>query len=67
MRVILAKTPRNGDTEPEAAILCNQARLPMEELGHQTSHKSFDLQLVLPTRCAGVKVVQKLWEWPTNN
>jgi hypothetical protein len=25
------------------------------------------IQLVLATRCAGVKVAQKLWEWPTND
>lgn len=32
----------------------------MEELGHQTSLKTFDLQFVLPTKYAVVKVTQKL-------
>ena len=49
-RVTLAKTPsKGGGTEPEPAISCNQARLPVEGLGHQPSHKAFDLQFVLPT------------------
>lgn len=29
-----------GDKEPEPVIFCNQARLLMDELGHQPSHKS---------------------------
>ena len=37
------------------AISCNQARLPMEELGHQPSHKTFDLQFVVPTKYERVK------------
>lgn len=28
--------------------------------------KNFDLQFFLLTRYAGVKMEQKLWEWPTN-
>ena len=38
----------------DMAIFCNQARLPMEGLGHQPSHKIFDLPFVLPARHAGV-------------
>lgn len=53
--------------EPELAISCNQAGLPVEGLGHQPSHKTLDPQFVLPTRCAGVKVAKKLWEQPTND
>lgn len=56
-----------GDTEPEPPISCNQARIAVEDLGHQLSHKNFDLQFVLPRRCAGVKGAKKLWEWPTND
>jgi hypothetical protein len=51
--------------ELEPTFCSSQARLLMEELGQQPSHKTFDLEFFLPTRCAGVKVVQKLWEWPT--
>ena len=28
---------------------------------------TYGLQSVLPTRCAGLKVVQSLWEWPSND
>jgi hypothetical protein len=27
----------------------------MEELGHQLSHKNLDPEIVLPTRCMGLK------------
>ena len=43
MRLILVKTLVMGDTEPELAIFCNEARLPVEGLGHESSHKTFDL------------------------
>ena len=43
MRLILVKTLVMGDTEPELAIFCNEARLPVEELSYQCSHKTFDL------------------------
>ena len=66
MRMSPAKTPSNGDMKQEMAIYCNQARLPMEGVGHQPSHKTLDPQFVMPTRCAVVKVVQKLWKWSTN-
>jgi len=57
-----------GETEPELAIFCNQARLPpVEGLGHHLSHKAFDLQFILPARCGEVKIPQNLWEWPTND
>jgi hypothetical protein len=34
MRVTLAKLIAMNDTEPELAISCNQARLPVEGLGY---------------------------------
>lgn len=64
--MIPVKTPSNGDTDPELAILGNQAVLPVERLGHQLSHETFHLQFVQPERCTGVKVAQGLWEWATN-
>lgn len=75
----LMKTPRNlqgcsqlrilamGDMKPKSAIFCNQIRLAVKGLRHQPSHKTFSLQFALPTKCDGVKVVQKLWEQPTND
>jgi hypothetical protein len=41
--------------EPESAISSNDARLPMEGLGHQPSHKTLDPQFILPTRYVGIK------------
>jgi hypothetical protein len=43
------------DMELEPAISCNQARLPMEGLGHQPRNKTLNPQFVLPIRCVGVK------------
>lgn len=41
-------------------------RLPKEKHGQQHSLKPFNLQFILPARCALSMVAQKLWEWPTN-
>ena len=61
---ILVKNPR---MEPELVMSYNQARLPMGELRHQPSHKTFNLQDIhLPTRCTAVKMELKLREWPIN-
>lgn len=46
-----------GDKEPEPVIFCNQARLPMDGLGHQPSHKISDLQFVEHGRYSGVRRV----------
>lgn len=67
MRVAPAKTLVMGDMESTPAISSNQARLPVEGLGDQPSHKTFELQFVLPAGCAGVKVAQELWKWPTSD
>jgi hypothetical protein len=56
-----------GDMEPEPSTFYNQARLPVVGLGHQPSHKSFNLQPALPARCAGAMVVQNSREWPTTD
>lgn len=52
MRLTLVKSSSKGDTEPELTIFCNQVSLPVDRLGHQPSHRIFDLQSILPTRCA---------------
>lgn len=51
-----------GDTEHEPAIFYKQASLPMEGLVPQPSHITIDLQVSLPTKCAGAMVTHKLWE-----
>ena len=66
MRVTLPKTLRMGVVKPETAISCNQARLPIEALRPQANHKTINPQFVLSTRCAGIKIEQKLREEPSN-
>ena len=56
-----------GDRETEVETTCSQAGLPEEGEGHQPTHKTLDLKFVLPTRCAGIKIEQRLREWPTND
>jgi hypothetical protein len=48
--------------EIEVATSCTQAGLPSEGGVHQPIHKPFNLKFVLPTRCAGIKMEQKLRE-----
>ena len=67
MRVTIATLLVMWDIEPELDISYSQERLPEQVLGHQISHKTFNLQFVLPVRYVEVKVVQKLWEWPTSD
>jgi hypothetical protein len=40
--------------ETEVGFSCNQVELPMKGGKLQPSHKSFDQNVVLPTRCAGI-------------
>jgi hypothetical protein len=37
------------------------------ELGHQPSHKTFNLLSFVPATYAGVIMLQNSWEWPTND
>jgi hypothetical protein len=48
-----------ADMDPELAISCNQASLPVEGLGYQVSHKTFNLQLFscLQNVLCGTKIV----------
>jgi hypothetical protein len=50
-----------GNTEPEPTISCPQTRLPMEGLGHQSSHKTLAPQCVLPTGCIGLGGWSRSW------
>lgn len=45
--------------EPEPPISYNQVSISVEGLGHHPSCKLFDLQFLLPTRCAkdGIQIV----------
>ena len=56
-----------ADTEPELGIFSRQTSLPVVGLGHYPSHKTFELQPILPARFSGEMVAQSLWEWPTND
>lgn len=58
--VILAVTQSTGDMEPEEVTSWSQAGIPMEQQGHQPTHKTFN-----PKFIQGMK--QRLREWPTNN
>ena len=46
--------------ELELSVSCVQEILSEERFVHQPSHKIFDLEFVLPLRCAAEKVVQDL-------
>jgi hypothetical protein len=48
--------------EPEVATSCSQAGLPVKGVGGETTHKTFNLGLVLPKRSIGIKMEQKLRE-----
>lgn len=56
-----------GNTEPKLGILCNQVKLPVVGLGHQTNYKTYNLQFVLSEGYAGIAVALNLWEWPIND
>jgi hypothetical protein len=42
--------------ETEVATCCSQAGLLEERGWHQPTHKNFDPEFVLPTRCVGIKM-----------
>ena len=48
------------DTESEPTIFYNQVSLLEVGLGHQLSHKIFDLKPILPARYAGTMEAQNL-------
>jgi hypothetical protein len=51
-----------GDMEIKPATLYILGKLSSERIRALTEPKTFDLQLLLPTRCAVVCMAQKLWE-----
>lgn len=56
-----------GDIELEATTLCSQVELPVEEGGHQSTHKTFYPKFVLLTRSIGIKMEQILRKWQNND
>ena len=60
MRLKLIRYLVMKDMEPALAISYYWARISMEGQGEHTSPKTFDLQLVLPTRSAEVKLEHNL-------
>lgn len=45
----------------------SQAELSVEQKGHQATHKTFDTNFVLSTKCTEIKMDQKLREETTND
>lgn len=56
-----------GNRKPKLAIFCNQSRVPEVRLGHQRSHKTSDLQLVLPATYCCSNCGTELVKWLTND
>lgn len=53
--------------KPKPVISCNWARLPIEVLGQQPSHKTLELQFVMHINCARVQMEHNLTKWQTND
>jgi hypothetical protein len=64
MEVALVEIPSRGDVEPEVTTFYSQSRLPVEEEGHQLTHNTFNTKSALITICAGIKLEQRLRDWP---
>jgi hypothetical protein len=67
MKVMLADSSIMGNMETEVANSCSQVGLPGEGGGHQLAHKSSNPKFVLPTKCAKIKMEQRLKKQPINN
>ena len=68
MRVTLAMTHNVKDMEPEEATSYSQAVTPMEQQGHQPTHKTFNQKFIVSTRNAETQGWRaRLREQPTNN
>ena len=55
------------DMETDIATSYIQAGLPVVGQGHQLTHKTSNPKFVLPTRCAGIKIEQRLREVTTSD
>jgi hypothetical protein len=50
----------------EVAYSCSQEGLVVEGREHNPTQKTFIPKFVLPTRYSGIKMEQRLREWPSN-
>ena len=55
MGVTLAETHSSEDMEPDEATPYTQAESPVEQKGHQSTHKTFNPKFVLRIRNAGTE------------
>jgi hypothetical protein len=55
MGVTLAETHSSEDMEPDEATTYSQAGSPVEQKGHQSTHKTFNPKFVLRIRNAGTE------------
>lgn len=62
--VTLAETLAAGYMKPEVTTSYSQAGFPVEDKDSNPLN-IFDLKFVLPIRCAGTKMEQRLREWST--
>lgn len=59
--------PEAGEMETSVATSCSQVRRSVEEGRHQPNHETFNPKFVLTIRYIGIKMEQRLREWPTND
>ena len=62
MRVTLTVAHYITDMELKETTSCSQAGILEGEGEHEPTYKIFDQKLVLPTRCTGIKMEQRLKE-----
>ena len=60
MRLLAA----SRDTESDLATFCSQMGFAVKDRQHQATHKIFYPKLAQPIKCAGLKMEQRLREWP---
>jgi hypothetical protein len=53
--------------ETKVATTCSQAGFPKEGEENQSTHKTINPKFVLPTRCAGIKMEERLKKQPIND
>jgi hypothetical protein len=59
----IREAPTSGEYGVRSGHLYSQVEFPVEG----KSHKTFNPKYVLPTRCKGIKMEQRLRDWSTND
>jgi hypothetical protein len=59
MKIYSQESIMGSQAKPQLTIFYNQSRLPVEGLGHQPIHKTFNLQFVLLAWYAGGNVIRQ--------